>query len=85
MSVPTFRSEALDKRVTIPGVTAEGTFLAACGQFDMVMDRLARLRADHFNADPENITWGDVGSLNLTIEALRVALEHYGKGEGAGR
>ena len=38
-------------------------FLAAKFEIDAMLERLAALSADHFETDPDEINWGDVGTL----------------------
>ena len=46
-------------------------FIEKKGEIDTVLGRLQRLSADHFNVDPDRITWGDVGTLSHYAELLR--------------
>jgi hypothetical protein len=45
-------------------------FLAAKFEIDAMLERLAALSADHFETHPEEIDWGNVG----TLEHYRVKL-----------
>jgi hypothetical protein len=49
-------------------------FMRACLEFDTHLARLTTLRANHFGADPEAITWGEVGSLREANRMLREAV-----------
>jgi hypothetical protein len=40
-------------------------------QIDAMLDRLKTLSADHFETSPDEITWGDVGTLNHYATLLR--------------
>ena len=39
-------------------------FLAAKFEIDAMLERLNTLSDDHFNTHPDEINWGDVGTLN---------------------
>jgi aromatic ring hydroxylase len=51
--------------------TAAAAFIAKKGEIDTMLGRLQQLSADHFNVDPDRITWGDVGTLCHYAELLR--------------
>jgi len=46
-------------------------FLAAKAEIDAMLERLAALSADHFETHPDEIDWGDVGTLNHYRDRLR--------------
>jgi len=46
-------------------------FLAAKIEIDTMLERLTALSADHFDAHPDEINWGHVGSLNHDASLLR--------------
>jgi hypothetical protein len=46
-------------------------FLAKKAEIDSILERLAALSADHFNVEPDRITWGDVGTLEHYVSRLR--------------
>jgi hypothetical protein len=46
-------------------------FLAAKVEFDAMLARLTTLSADHFDAHPDEINWGHVGTLNHHAGLLR--------------
>jgi hypothetical protein len=46
-------------------------FIGACLEFDQLLAHLQVMRADHFGADPERVTWGDVADVNHANELLR--------------
>ena len=50
---------------------AATAFIAKKGEIDTMLGRLQRLSADHFNVDPDRITWGDVGTLGHYAELLK--------------
>jgi len=43
---------------------AVAAFIAKKDEIDTMLGRLQQLSADHFDADPDRITWGDVGTLS---------------------
>jgi hypothetical protein len=45
-------------------------FIAKKGEIDTMLARLQALSDDHFNAAPEQITWGHVGDLGRYAELL---------------
>ena len=51
--------------------TAAAAFIAKKGEIDAMLGRLQQLSADHFHADPDRITWGDVGTLSHYAELLK--------------
>ena len=63
---------------------ALAAFIARKTEIDTVLARLAALSADHFNAMPDAVTWGHVGSLGGYLECLRrVSDAAFGEGEHA--
>jgi hypothetical protein len=46
-------------------------FIAAKTEIDAMLARLAALSADHFETHPDEINWGDVGTLNHYASVLR--------------
>ena len=56
---PTDNSEAL------------AAFIARKTEIDAMLARIAKLSEDHFNADPDKVNWGDVGTLNHYASLLR--------------
>jgi len=45
--------------------------LATKGEIDAMLERLTAISADHFDAHPDEINWGDVGTLNHYAGLLR--------------
>lgn len=63
---------------------APAAFIAKKGEIDAMLGRLQRLSADHFNVDPDRITWGDVGTLSHYAELLsRITDSAFHEGEFA--
>ncbi|SEN81922.1 hypothetical protein SAMN05216227_102619 [Pseudorhodobacter antarcticus] len=50
---------------------ALNAFLAAKVEIDTMLERLKALSADHFDAHPDEIKWGHVGTLNHYAGLLR--------------
>ena len=46
-------------------------FLAAKAEIDALLERLAALSAAHFETHPDEIDWGNVGTLNHICARLR--------------
>jgi hypothetical protein len=46
-------------------------FMTTRFQFDPMLDRLKALSDDHFETNPDEINWGDVGTLNHYASLLR--------------
>ena len=46
-------------------------FITTTFQIDAMLDRLKALSDDHFDTHPEDINWGDVGTLNHYFSLLR--------------
>ena len=46
-------------------------FLAKKIEIDSMLARLQALSADHFNAHPDEINWGDVGTMEHYASLLR--------------
>ena len=59
------------RRATATKDKALGSFLAAKLQIDAMLDRLKALSEDHFDTHPDEINWGDVGTLNHYASLLR--------------
>ena len=49
-----------------------------------MLARLTELSDDHFGAEPDRITWGEVGTLGHYAELLkRITVAAFGEGEHA--
>ena len=46
-------------------------FVTTKFKIDAMLDRLKALSADHFETSPDDINWGDVGTLNHFASLLR--------------
>jgi hypothetical protein len=59
-------------------------FTAKKAEIDSILERLAALSADHFNVEPDRVTWGDVGSLERYATGRReIADAAFREGEYA--
>jgi len=64
--------------------TALDAFIAKKIDIDTMLARLAALSEDLFNAAPEAVTWGDVGTLSHYAELLkRITDSAFNEGEHA--
>lgn len=64
---------------------ALAAFISAKTEIDAMLERLAALSADHFECSPEDVNWGDVGTLEHYRARLReIADMAFRKGEHAG-
>jgi len=71
-------------RHSVDNANALDAFLAAKVEIDAMLERLAALSADHFETHPEEIDWGDVGTLNHYRAKLREITDSaFGEGEHA--
>jgi hypothetical protein len=59
------------RRTTASNDNALNAFIAAKAEIDMMLERLKALSDDHFNTHPDEINWGDVGTLNHYASLLR--------------
>ena len=50
---------------------ALNAFLTAKVEIDAMLERLKTLSDDHFDSHPDEINWGDVGTLNHYASLLR--------------
>lgn len=64
--------------------TALDAFISKKAEIDTMLARLTALSADHFNAAPDQVNWGDVGSLDHYAELLkRITDSAFQEGECA--
>ena len=61
----------MTRRAAQPNDKALDAFIAAKAEIDAMLARLAALSADHFNASPEVVNWGHVGTLEHYASLLR--------------
>jgi hypothetical protein len=50
---------------------ALAAFVSRKAEIDAMLSRLQRLSDDHFDVAPDEVTWGDVGSLGHYAELLK--------------
>jgi len=50
---------------------ALAAFLAKKAEIDTMLTRLTALSAYHFNAEPDRVNWGDVGTLGFYATQLK--------------
>lgn len=62
---------ALTARRPTDNTKALDAFIAAKAQIDAMLERLKGLSDDHFETHPDEINWGDVGTLNHYASLLR--------------
>ena len=63
---------------------ALSAFIAKRAEIDEMLERLQALSADHFNAHPDEINWGDVGTLEHCARLLkRITDSAFKEGEHA--
>ncbi|EEX08502.1 conserved hypothetical protein [Ruegeria lacuscaerulensis ITI-1157] len=56
--------------------TGLAAFISAKTEIDAMLERLAVLSADHFECSPEDVNWGDVGTLEHYRARLREINRH---------
>jgi len=65
--------------------TALATFIAKKVEFDKLLARLVALSGEHFNWSPDEVNWGNVGTLHSWLKQLRqVSDAALNEGEHAG-
>ena len=63
---------------------ALAAFIDKKAEIDEMLARLARLSDDHFETNPDEINWGDVGTLEQYAGLLkRITDSAFGEGEHA--
>lgn len=63
---------------------ALAAFIEKKAEIDAMLARLQRLSDDHFNAHPDEINWGQVGTLeHYTSMLKRITDSAFGEGEFA--
>lgn len=46
-------------------------FIAKKGEIDATLTKISKLSEDHFGADPDQVNWGDIGTLEDYARHLR--------------
>jgi len=74
----------ITRRATASNDKALEAFITAKFQIDAMLERLKTLSDDHFEAHPDEINWGDVGTLTHYAGLLRqITDSSFGEGEHA--
>ena len=72
------------RRATTDNTKALNAFLAAEREIDHMLARIKTLSDDHFDTNPDEIHWGDVGTLNHYSSLLRQITDSaFSEGEHA--
>ena len=75
---------ATPARTATANARAVEAFMATKAEIDTMLDRLAELSADHFDAHPDAINWGHVGTLGFYRDKLREITDSaFGEGDYA--
>jgi len=61
----------ITRRATTSNDKALNAFIFSKAEIDTMLERLKALSDDHFNTHPDEINWGDVGTLNHYASLLR--------------
>jgi len=59
------------RRANASNDKALNAFISAKAEIDTMLDRVTTLSGDHFETNPDEINWGDVGTLNHYASLLR--------------
>jgi hypothetical protein len=77
-------SPKTQKTITKSNDDALAAFVARKAEIDAMLTRLQALSDDHFGVAPDEVTWGDVGSLGHHAELLkRITDMAFNEGEHA--
>lgn len=71
----------MDRKTAATNEQALHAFLAAKVEIDQLLTELATLSANHFHANPDEISWGHVGSANHLRERLQ-EIADFATGKG---
>jgi hypothetical protein len=78
------RGNPMANRPTKDNSKALAAFMARKAEIDTMLARLQGLSDEHFNAGPDQINWGDVGTLAHYATKLREITDSaFGEGEHA--
>jgi hypothetical protein len=61
------------KKKTTQHEKAQSAFIAKKAQIDIILARLQKLSADHFELDPDKVDWGDVSTIGHVLDYLQEA------------
>jgi hypothetical protein len=59
------------KKKTTQHEKAFEAFIARTAQIDVILARLQKLSADHFEVDPDKADWGDVSTIGHVLDYLQ--------------
>jgi hypothetical protein len=59
------------RHATASNDKALSAFISAKAEIDKMLERLTTLGGNHFEINPDEINWGDVGTLNHYANLLR--------------
>lgn len=72
-------------RTARDNTAALNKFIATKAEIDAALARLTALSAEHFNASPDEVDWGHVGTINHYAGLLnQITDAAFGEGEYAG-
>jgi hypothetical protein len=72
------------KKAAKSNIDALAAFVAKKAEIDLMLTRLGALSDDHFGVAPDEVTWGDVGTLEHHAELLeRITNMAFHEGEHA--
>jgi hypothetical protein len=82
--ITTPRFEARTEKARRNKEAALAAFIGKKAEIDEMLARLQALRDDHFNAHPDEVNWGHVGTLEHYASLLkRITDSAFGEGEHA--
>jgi hypothetical protein len=74
----------MQKQIAKSKEEALAAFVSKKAEIDAMLTRIQTLSDDHFGVLPDEVTWGDVGSLGHYAELLkRITHMAFGEGEHA--
>jgi hypothetical protein len=77
-------SPRTQKQITKSREPALAAFIAKKSEIDTMLTRLQKFSDDHFGVAPDDVTWGDVGTLEHHAELLkRITDMAFNEGEHA--
>ena len=83
-SITTPRHQLRAEKVARNKEAALNAFMGKKAEIDEMLARLASLSDEHFNAHPDEINWGDVGTLEHYASLLkRITDSAFSEGEHA--
>ena len=78
------RDQTTTSRRATDNAKALGAFMTTKFQIDEMLERQTALSDDHYGSHPDEINWGDVGTLNHFASLLRqITYSSFSEGEHA--